>query len=179
MKIYLSSRFEHRHFMKRYAEGLHNLGHEITSTWIDGESYVETEDNWRHAEQDLHDVIVSEAFVTFNGIDAESPGTGGRHVELGVAISTGCHLLLVGEKENIFHYLNDIQVIPHPEVEAAVAETVSNALLKFPDPRLQRVNAKTMTQTRSMIERVVETFKDRLPGARVDPVYTELSDDKV
>jgi len=37
---------------------------------------------------------------------------GGRHVEFGLALAQGKHLILVGQPENVFHHLPQVRVIP-------------------------------------------------------------------
>ena len=39
-------------------------------------------------------------------------GRGGRHVEFGLAIAWGKPVYLVGERENVFHWLPQVRVFP-------------------------------------------------------------------
>lgn len=79
----------------------------VTSRWIDG----------KHdgipaqicAIDDLEDIDAADALVLVNPRHLHGSGRGGRHVELGYALARGKRVLLVGDRENVFH--------SHPSVE--------------------------------------------------------------
>lgn len=106
MNVYLAARYERREELAAYALDLPPLGHVVTSRWLDGshgESYRAITDSQRRAAavEDLADISQSDLFVAFTG----SGGRGGRHVETGVAIALSLPVWLVGEPENVFHFL--------------------------------------------------------------------------
>jgi hypothetical protein len=89
----------------------------VTSRWIDchdgplDQSLTPAEltgapaRSWRYGADDLTDIGAAEVVVSFTG----AGGKGGRHVEFGYALATGKRLVIVGQRENVFHC--------HPAVE--------------------------------------------------------------
>lgn len=112
MKIYLASRYSTKEKMKEYAEDLRSTGIEVTSTWLEephgaGTQLKEVRDAelTGYAETDLVDVKRADWLVFFS-VDPSIPiARGGRHVEFGYALGLEKNILVVGPKENIFHYL--------------------------------------------------------------------------
>lgn len=116
MKIYLASRFGRRDEMREYEKELKNAGHVCTANWLwaeepderdgGGMRAISDEDKARYAIVDMEDVAKSDVLVAFT----EAPGVeggsrGGRHVEFGAALAFNKEVLIVGPRENIFHYL--------------------------------------------------------------------------
>jgi hypothetical protein len=97
--------------MRQIAEGLRRRGHWIVSRWIDGQ---DTDDRQAVA-RDWEDLHNADCLVAF----AETPGApgrqrGGRHVEFGIALARGIRVILVGEPENVFHYLPRVEKTLNP-----------------------------------------------------------------
>jgi hypothetical protein len=123
MKLYLAAQYGRKEEIKLAARLLTADGHEITSTWIN-EPYPPTatladlqESKLRElAEQDLSELHQAEGIVFFS----EDPNTpikrGGRHVEFGFCLAFDKRLVVVGPRENIFHYLSDVEAYPSLEV---------------------------------------------------------------
>jgi len=122
MKIYLAARYGRRQELCAYAEELAERGHEVTSRWLkehggtvldDGVTTRATdEDQSRFASEDVEDIEDADLLIFF----AEEPGStlgrrGGRHVELGVAIGLGIEVVVVGARENVFHYHPNVSVV--------------------------------------------------------------------
>ncbi len=116
MKIYLASRFSRRLEMKDVRTQLEALGHQVTSRWLYEEiqavevtiSELPFRYNQRCAENDLEDVSIANAVVSFT----EGPDTGtrgDRHIEAGFGLGQGKRMLAVGHRENIFHYLPEVE----------------------------------------------------------------------
>lgn len=109
MKAYLAGLFEDRPFIQLAADKLRSLGVEIVSQWIDPEltKGQTREDNLF---MDLADVDNSDVLVAFS----KSPTTlfvrGGRHVEFGYALKGGKRLVVIGPRENLFHYHPDVEI---------------------------------------------------------------------
>ena len=108
MKIYISARWQRRQEMQDYAKLLGE--HECCSRWLSHKF-----DEYNHkpapngvleisAAQDILDVIACDVFIGFTE-QPEVYSTGGRHVELGVALALGKEIILIGPKENVFHHL--------------------------------------------------------------------------
>lgn len=121
--VYLSSRFERRAELSAYSDDLARLGVEVTSRWVAAPTDPNglTDDAWRElARKDVEDIRRADALVLFT--EPGRAGAGGRHVEFGVALGLGKRLLVVGGVENLFHRLENVQVVPDwQEALAAVA----------------------------------------------------------
>src|SRR5215471_3432129 len=107
MSFYLAGRFERREELRGYALRLRELGHDVTSRWLDNHGLSAQLDP-KFGEEDITDVMASTAFIQFS----ENPTTafcrGGRHVELGIAIAMAATrrtypVYIVGPVETVFH----------------------------------------------------------------------------
>ena len=125
MRIYLAARFSRREELRGYAGQLRADGPVVDVRWLSEEHDLPVgappEAGVRFALDDFEDLAASDAIVSFT----EEPGKalgggarGGRHVEFGVALgflraTVGAYgpsrLLVVGWRENIFHYLPDVE----------------------------------------------------------------------
>ena len=117
MKIYLASRFSRADEMNLYAYALQRAGHEIVSRWHadpdhrrewKGPDNAPAELNARLAREDWEDLSSADAVVSFTG----GGGRGGRHVEFGMAITLGKRIIIVGPRENVFHWLPQVSAYP-------------------------------------------------------------------
>lgn len=106
IKVALSAMWSRQAEMREVAAWLISLGYSVVSSWIqvdnDDNTFAVEAPEW--ASSDLLDVLACDVLVAF----AEKPGTfgagrGGRHVELGAALSTGKAVVLVGRPEHVFH----------------------------------------------------------------------------
>ena len=111
MKLYLAARYDRLAEMAALAEAIEDLGHEVTSRWIEGHGQPDGDS----ALYDLTDVVVADALVLFT----EEPtahvpfaARGGRHVEFGYALRAGKRMFIVGPRENIFHELPEVTALP-------------------------------------------------------------------
>ena len=116
-KIYLASAFERADEMRGARDVLVALGCQVTSRWLEeasgdglgaGDLTSNPERGTLYAETDLADIRAADTVVSFTGQSAR----GGRHVEFGVAIALGKHLVLVGPREHVFHTLPAIEWYP-------------------------------------------------------------------
>jgi nucleoside 2-deoxyribosyltransferase len=57
------------------------------------------------ARQDCEDLMAADAVIIFTEIPNTILATGGRHVEFGLALAQGKRVIIVGPRENVFHYL--------------------------------------------------------------------------
>lgn len=131
MRVYLSARFERQNEMRLYAEQLRAEGIEVLSAWhdidspsSDGFSGIAPERLAWLAMLDLQQLAESNTLVSFSDRQSGSPDPrGGKHVEAGVALGLGKRLLLVGDAENCFHHLPDVERFPAwPECMARILE---------------------------------------------------------
>lgn len=125
MKVYLAARYSLNPRLREFAAYLRARGEEVTSRWINGSHEINDHPSdkarQRLAEEDMQDLIDADVMISFS----EPPLTatrarGGRHVEFGLAIAWGKRIIVVGPKENVFHYLPGIEHV-YNEVEAAHA----------------------------------------------------------
>jgi hypothetical protein len=108
--------------MRGVRDVLHGLGHEVTSRWIDqhggallesivAEKLNEDPDGCAHyAAVNLEDLEAADTVISFTS--PGGGGKGGRHIEFGVALGLGKHVVIVGPRENVFHTLRSIEYYP-------------------------------------------------------------------
>jgi len=121
-RVYIASRYSRRDEMRDVAEQLSERGFIVSSTWLQ-EDYplnmnldgLTPEQHADIARQDLEDLTGSDIMVFFAEDQNNQPPRGGRHVELGFALALGISVYIIGDRENIFHYLPDCKVIPNLE----------------------------------------------------------------
>lgn len=113
-RVYLAARYSRFRELQGYRDELRAMGFDVRARWVDGEHEmvdgIATEKESRmFAIDDLTDLRGADIVVSFT----EEPGApgrqrGGRHVEFGVALAEGKHLVVVGPRENVFHYLDQV-----------------------------------------------------------------------
>ncbi|MDD5705082.1 MAG: hypothetical protein PHR35_04095 [Kiritimatiellae bacterium] len=142
MRIYLAARYSRREELCRYREQLCAMGHTVQARWLDGthqisdagqpigdhgEALVEghnAEDRGaelraKFARDDYEDVIGSDVVISFTEPPRSLANRGGRHVEYGIALALGKRLLVVGHRENLFHWLPQAEFYAAPEAAFA------------------------------------------------------------
>jgi hypothetical protein len=111
-RIYLIARFARRAEMREVAQELREMGHTITSSWIDIADSIADEEflAWapheeitRAAMEDWRDIDNADWVIAFTDPSGDYPG-GARHAEFGLALAAGQRILLVGPREHLFHY---------------------------------------------------------------------------
>lgn len=135
MKFYLASRYSRREELCRYRAELQELGHTVTSRWLNGKHQINdvgtpigdhgealAEDGTtdcaaqlraHFVKEDCADVAAAECVVSFTEPPRSAAGNrGGRHVEFGMAVALGKRLIVVGYRENLFHYLPQVEFFP-------------------------------------------------------------------
>ena len=110
MKVYLAARFSDRAYMELVADRLKSLGIEITARWVYGGE--EGLDRTGVACLDLDDVDKCDTLVSFTQPHGTMTKGGGRHVEFGYALAKGKRLILIGERENVFHHYPKVEAYP-------------------------------------------------------------------
>lgn len=144
MKIYLAARYSRRVELCGYREALQALGHTVTSRWLNGdhqisdtgealgdggEALVEGDDGSQtgraaalrelFAKEDFADVLACDLLIAFTEPPRSSASRGGRHVELGLALGAMKRVWVVGYRENIFCWLEDVRF--YETADAAIA----------------------------------------------------------
>jgi nucleoside 2-deoxyribosyltransferase len=66
----------------------------------------------KFANEDLSDVEDCDVIIAFTEAPRSSASRGGRHVELGLALGMGKEIVVVGYRENIFCWLEDVNFFP-------------------------------------------------------------------
>lgn len=110
-KVYLASRYANARMLQSVRRVLVDLGHEVTSTWIDA-PVTNDEDQRRDidpdpsergmwAEKDVADLLRSDTLVLID----PSGKRGGCYVEQGMAMAYGLDVIVVGQRTNVFTYL--------------------------------------------------------------------------
>lgn len=130
-KIYLASRYSRREELCSYRSVLENNGYSVTSRWLNGKHQIdrdgkpigedgeklfeegsgETADDMRRrfVTEDVADVYAADTLIAFTEEPRSGHSRGGRHVELGLAIARGKRVFVIGQRENLFCYLPEIE----------------------------------------------------------------------
>jgi nucleoside 2-deoxyribosyltransferase len=122
MKVYLAAPYAARDKMLEIAEVLEAKGHPVTSKWITATHEIHTgtvdaapdhTDDYLtlQATNDLLDIDEADAVLLFSAswamgeleLHRHQTLSGGRHVETGYALAKNKLVIVMGEKENIFH----------------------------------------------------------------------------
>jgi nucleoside 2-deoxyribosyltransferase len=116
MKIYLAGQYARRDEFRKYRDVLTLAGYEITSNWLNEVNPLTTKMG-----DDTDEFYRETALLDFEDIDradailfiAEDPHVGiprgGRHVEFGYAMGKAKQILVIGPKENVFHYIPGVK----------------------------------------------------------------------
>ena len=120
ISVYLASRYSRRQELQAYAAELQSHGIVVTSRWLTGAHDFpdqRIDDEAKHqlkrefASQDVEDVLAADFLISFTERPrTHSDSRGGRHVEFGLAVAAGKHLMIVGHLENIFHALPNVEL---------------------------------------------------------------------
>lgn len=121
-RVYLAARYSRHPEMQEYARQLSLCGHDSTARWILGDHELRSDgqsdaDEWavRWAQEDWDDLMAADVVVSFTEGPGEKPGRarGGRHVEFGAALAVGKRCIVVCHRENVFHHLPQVEVVPN------------------------------------------------------------------
>lgn len=133
MRIYLAARYSRREELCRYREQLNALGYDVQARWLNGghqisdtgkpigdngEKLVESEGpghdalRSKFAQDDWEDVTGADLVINFTESPRSVSNRGGRHVEFGIAIARGIAVMVVGHRENLFHWLPEVIFFP-------------------------------------------------------------------
>lgn len=109
MRIYQAGMFARRDEFVENIALMEQAGHSNGARWLTDETNMEgasDEERQRFAIMDMEDVAKCELVIAYTE-EGEGPGTGrgGRHVEFGAAIAMNKEVVIVGPRENVFHYL--------------------------------------------------------------------------
>lgn len=110
-RVYLAARYDRRDELREYREILTSYGIEVTSRWLDETEPLNSQMG-QHSEDfyiltariDLEDVDDADTIIFFSEDPLVGYRRGGRHVEYGYALKGGKDIIVIGPKENVFHY---------------------------------------------------------------------------
>jgi hypothetical protein len=101
-KIYLAAKYGQMMEMREVRDKLVELGHEVTSQWVDGKE--ENNSASAAAVMDVEDVRRADTLIAFSRPRGSMNPGGGRHVEFGIALALDKRLIVVGPLgEHVFH----------------------------------------------------------------------------
>lgn len=103
-KIYLAAMYGRRPEMELIADYLKSKGYEITARWVYGAEEATGISREEIAILDLDDVDAADTVVSFTHPRGTKTPGGGRHVEFGYGIARQKKMILIGERENVFHH---------------------------------------------------------------------------
>ena len=107
MKIYLAAPFSTAHQVEiGYAQALAEWGHIVVSQW---HRLPHSTDLGCAAKRDLEDILEADILILLANLRPRS-NKGGRHVEFGFALARGKRVMVVGSRQNLFHYLPNVEV---------------------------------------------------------------------
>lgn len=114
MKVYLCARYSRHPEMQQHRAAIEAAGHQVTSRWHNGSHEIgdvaTDEDRCRLAVEDLQDLQAADCVFAFTeGETSAGRGRGGRHVEVGFALAAAILVILIGPRENVFHYLDLVE----------------------------------------------------------------------
>jgi len=110
MKVYLAALFSRRAEMEQHADLIKDYGHEVTARWVYGGEEGLTRE--QIALLDLEDVDRADIVLSFTHPNGTATKGGGRHVEFGYALAKGKQVVLIGDRENVFHDHPKVTVFP-------------------------------------------------------------------
>jgi hypothetical protein len=117
MRLYLAAAYKHKLKLREYAVQAERCGIHVGAEWLkesaapDSELSDSTpEQLTQDAQQDWWDISACDVFVFFAEPFDKQPNRGGRHVEFGIAAALGKKIVVIGEPENVFHYLPGIDI---------------------------------------------------------------------
>jgi hypothetical protein len=83
----------------------------------------------------LEDILAADALVLYNPDDMAKVGTGGRMVELGMALAFGLPVAIVGSRSNVFCHSNGVWLVcPTADAEDKWAESVAEMVRLSKEP---------------------------------------------
>ena len=122
MTIYLAGPWARRDEVKEVRAQLQSAGFVVKSRWldvdhVDSKAYGDATDDvpalQEEALRDLEDIDDADIMVVSNLQLSE-----GKAVEQGIALATSMPIIVIGERLNVFQYLDHVTVVP--DVESAI-----------------------------------------------------------
>lgn len=118
MRVYVAAMYGRREEMLEVHRVLREAGHEPTARWVDGAEETVGEAA-AGALMDLEDVRRAEVLLFHAQPHGSANTGGGRHFEFGYAHALRIWCVVIGEREQIFCHLPEVDVVP--DLAGAVA----------------------------------------------------------
>lgn len=133
MRIYLAARYKRRLELCEYRKQLIGMGHDVQARWLHGGHQISdkgvpigdggealVEATGGHSEEGAHlrakfanddweDVTGADLVINFTEPPRAEANRGGRHVEFGIALALGKRVMVIGHRENLFHWLPQVE----------------------------------------------------------------------
>lgn len=111
-RLYIAAPFECQASALGLRQVLRGNGFVITSRWLD-EPPIAMPDMTPDfcavvARRDIVDIYNADAMVLVNPEEWRRAGTGGRHVEAGIALTRAMPFFILGVRSNVFHHLSSV-----------------------------------------------------------------------
>lgn len=128
LQVYLAGRSEDVDAVRTLRDRLAGLGIGCTSGWL-----VKFDESERiGALRCLIDIARADALVLVNLPQVHRSGTGGRHVETGIALTLGKPVIVLGDRENVFHHLGAVRCVPVAAGLAGLEAEIRAAVVAAP-----------------------------------------------
>lgn len=141
LKVYLASRHEDRPDIIEIRKQLLKMRIEVTSRWLLEGGVLKTNvvENEREGSEhvlknDLEDIDAADVVVVFSPKKAFCNSTGGRHVEFGYSLAKDKILVLVGYRENVFHWHEKVHCVRSSKALFTMLSKFSKAKKRQPNP---------------------------------------------
>lgn len=105
MRLYLAAPWSQRDQARIMSQKLMEAGHIVTATWFNQEPTDDPAMLREFALRDIEELFSANMLILINS-QKRGEETSGKAVETGLAIATLKGIIIVGERSNIFHYLN-------------------------------------------------------------------------
>lgn len=120
--VYIAGRSEDQVTVRSLREKLRAHGISSTARWLDPDGIVDNKK--AGAVQCLMDIGRASVFLIVNLSKIHRSGTGGRHVETGIALMLGKPIVILGARENVFHHLDSVRCV-EPTPQTAITDLVA------------------------------------------------------
>lgn len=135
IRVYIAAPFDCKPQAKETRKQLVEAGYLVTSRWIDlpDDTEGKPEEYFvKNAYADVEDILNSQILLILNIHKSE-----GKAVEQGMAIAWNIPIIVVGERSNIFHYLQIPFVKDVPEALALMNKWVDDYTKQLENNRTQ------------------------------------------
>jgi nucleoside 2-deoxyribosyltransferase len=100
--LYLAAPYQTMFYMRHLRDALQTRGWEVNAHWLD-EDPEKFGLKSEYAIRDMREISEADAVIVYNPYAYERSGSGGRHVELGLALAQKKLVIVFGRPSNVFH----------------------------------------------------------------------------